>query len=84
MFAVVRQLFAFLGMSATFGIGALLIGMAIVRDLKTALGSTNNNAIAEDQNRLQNLNHFHEFIDLHAKVKELSVAHSKTSMGQWQ
>lgn len=65
-----QQFLGFLGLSATFGIGSLLLGIAIVRTMKTLLKSANNSAISEKHNNLQALKMLNEFIELHAKMKE--------------
>lgn len=74
-FAAFQQLFAYLGLMAAFGIGNLLLGIAILRDMKHVLKSTNDNAIFGNQNKLRALENLKEFIKLHGKAKELSVIH---------
>lgn len=66
-------------MGVSFGIEALLIGIALVHDTRTVLQSTNDSAIVGDQNELETPKKLHEFIELHATLKELSVTHSKTN-----
>lgn len=68
-----QRLLSFFGLAATLGIGALIFGVNLIRDMKTILKSTNDNATAGEQNKLEALEKLYEFIELHAMVKELSV-----------
>lgn len=72
-FAAVQQLFAVFGVSAALVLEALLIVIVVVRDMKTVLKSTNDNAITGDRNKLKVLKTLKEFIELHAMLKKLSV-----------
>lgn len=61
------------GVSAALVLEALLIVIVVVRDMKTVLKSTNDNAITGDRNKLKVLKTLKEFIELHAMLKKLSV-----------
>lgn len=67
-----QQICGFLGLGATLGVGALLLGITTIRDMKIVLKSTNNNAIAGEENKVQALKKLNEFIEIHGMVKELS------------
>lgn len=58
------------GLGATFGIGGLLFGIAIIRDLKIVLKSINDSAIDGERSKLEALKRLNEFIELHSMVKE--------------
>lgn len=60
------------------GIGSLLFVITVVRDMKMLLKSANERAIAGKQNQSQALKKLHEFIKIHAMLKELSVIHSQS------
>lgn len=64
---------AFLGMAANCGVAGLLYGIALVRDMKIVLKSTNESAMTGEQNKLHTSQKLYEFINIHAMVKELSV-----------
>lgn len=68
-----QHLLSLLGLAAILGIAGLEFGIAMVRDMKMVLKSTNDNAIAGGQSKLQALKKLNEFIELHAMAKELSV-----------
>lgn len=58
---------------AALGIKALFLGIVIIRDLKNVIKFVNDNAVADEQNKVQIFEKFHEFIAFHAMIKELSV-----------
>lgn len=68
-----QRFLSFLGMGAAIGIGSLLFGIVILRDMKMVLKSTNDNAISGEQNKLEALKKLSEFIGIHAMAKELSM-----------
>lgn len=51
-----QRFLSFLGLAATLGIRGLLFGMNLIRDMKTILKSTNDNALAGEQNMEQRIN----------------------------
>lgn len=68
-----QNFFEFYGAIAAIGVGALLLGIAIFRDMKKVLKLINDNVLAGKQNKNQMLKKLKEFIELHAVIKQLSV-----------
>lgn len=73
-----RRMLGLLELFVMFGIGSLLFVITVVRDMKMILKSANERAIAGKQNQSQALKKLHEFIKIHAMLKELSVIHSQS------
>lgn len=67
-----QRLLGFLGLASSFGIGGLLFGITVVRDMKSVLKLTNESTISHEENKSEVLKKLYEFIEIHAMVKELS------------